>query len=393
MSTLRVLIAAPPMMRGGTERQLIHLAARLAPLNVEAAFVLLAPNGPLEPELIATGTRVIRPIAEANRPLRTWVQAQLIAREIRRWRPQVLHSFLSEPHFAAALGIALAGEGRPLLVHGRRSTNFYAVRRPLAAALERHLHKYCAALIGNSTALARELTAEAGASDKVGVIHNGIPLAEGAAQPSRAEARARLGLPLDVFVMAVVANLFGYKRHADVLSALAKIALQLPTNWRLLLAGRDAGEQARLEAQAQATGLARHVVFLGEVADTAPLHAATDVELLVSVQEGLSNALLEAMAAGVPAIVSDSGGNPDAVIHETTGLIVPTGNINAIAAAILALADDPGMRQRYGAAARERAEHYFSMEVCAQRHAKLWRGLVERGGAPLGTWFGGPSIR
>jgi len=389
---IQVLIAAPPMMRGGTERQLLYLAPRLPALGIDATFVLLAPRGPLEADLLATGARVLKPRTATRRPLRTWQQAQLIAREIERSRPHVIHSFLSEPHFAAALGRTMSSGPRPLLVHGRRSTNFYAAKRPLAGALERHLHKSCVALIGNSSALARELTEESGTPEKVGVIHNGAPIeALDHARPSREAARAGLGLSQSGLVMAVVANLFAYKRHSDVIAALAKIAARLPQDWRLLLAGREEGERASLEAQIADAGLAGNVVFLGDVADTSVVHAAADFEILASVQEGLSNALLEAMAAGVPAIVSDSGGNPDTVADGVTGLVIPTFNVDALSAAILRLADEPETRRRFGEAARARAERCFSMDVCATRHAQLWRGLVEHTGQPLTSWFDRPN--
>lgn len=364
------------MTRGGTERQLVYLASLLPTRGIDATFVVLAPDGPLENELAAAGARIIRPAFTATRPLRTLLQAQLIAREVREWKPQVVHSFLSEPHFAAALAIMLASP-KPALVHSRRSTNFYAERRPIAARLERAMHQRCAALVGNSRAIAQELLEESGTPEKISVIHNGIPVAElDRRRPSRAEARTALALPQDGFVLAVVANLYPYKRHTDVLSALAIIQDRLPAPWCLLLAGRDGGARRALELQARASGLQQHVLFLGEVNDAAAVHAAADVELLVSIQEGLSNAVLEAMAAGVALVVSDSGGNTDLIEHGDNGLVVRTGDPDAVAAALLKLAGDRQLRRNLGSACRERVVRCFSMESCADKHVDLWQGLA-----------------
>jgi glycosyltransferase involved in cell wall biosynthesis len=99
------------------------------------------------------------------------------------------------------------------------------------------------------------------------------------------------------------------------------------------------------------------------------------VGFLSSHQEGFSNTILEAMAAGLPMVVTNVGGNAEAVIDGETGLVVPAHDPPAFAEAIVLIARDPLLRQRYGAAGRKRVESLFLLDACAARYEALYRGL------------------
>jgi glycosyltransferase involved in cell wall biosynthesis len=144
------------------------------------------------------------------------------------------------------------------------------------------------------------------------------------------------------------------------------------------LVGRDEGLKSKLESLADQGGISRHIRFLGEYPDTLALLAAADFGLLTSHEEGFSNAILEGMAAGLPMIVTDVGGNPEAVLDGRTGLVVPPRNVEAIGEAILRLADDPELRAQLGKAARLRVQKEFSMTRCADAHDHLYRSLTDR---------------
>ncbi len=153
----------------------------------------------------------------------------------------------------------------------------------------------------------------------------------------------------------IVARLAATKRHDLLLRALAR--LDGEAAWRLTAAGRGE-EQGRLEALAEELGLSglgvsSRVDWLGEVADPRPLYRAAAAFVLPSDHEGTPNALREAMAFGLPAVVTDGSPGPLALVeHERTGLVVPAGDVEALAATLARLATDADLRTRLGAAAR-----------------------------------------
>ncbi len=370
-----VVVAAPPMRTGGTEQHLLHILPALAARGFDITAVLLLGGGALEAELRATAVNVVAPAAEHRRPLRTLLQAAAIRRAVRASGARVLHAFLSEPYLAAFAAHASLTGRKPALVHGRRSLAFYAGSHPLAGRVERLAHRSAAMLVGNSTAVAAELTAECGAPDKVAIIRNGIPLPGPTTAAERAAARQRFGLGSDELVLALAANLHPYKGHADLIAALALAAPQLPP-WRLLLAGRDGGALAAVEAQIAATGIGERIRLLGEWPGSREPNAAADIGLLVSHTEGFSNALIEGMAAGLPMIATAVGGNLDAIDDGETGLLAPVRDPPALADAIIALARDPARRRVLGDAAAAAAARRFSLAACVDAYAELWRGLA-----------------
>ena len=176
-------------------------------------------------------------------------------------------------------------------------------------------------------------------------------------------------------MLVTVANLIRYKGHSDLFEALDWIKGSLPARWTLLCVGRDDGIGERLRKQAVARGIESNVQFLGERPDIASLLASADIGILCSHEEGFANSILEGMAAGLPMIVTDVGGNAEAVIDGTTGLVVPPHNPKALGAAIVKLALDPELRRRMGRAGRERVEKYFGIDRCVANYARLYAGL------------------
>jgi glycosyltransferase involved in cell wall biosynthesis len=111
------------------------------------------------------------------------------------------------------------------------------------------------------------------------------------------------------------------------------------------------------------------------------LLASADIGFLVSHEEGFSNAVLEAMALGLPMIVTDVGGNAEAVNHHETGIVVPPADRNELARAIVTLAHNASLRSRYGAAGRQRVSADFGVDPMLIEHERLYRVLLEGGSA------------
>ena len=188
------------------------------------------------------------------------------------------------------------------------------------------------------------------------------------------------------FVVTCVARLSPQKRHTDLIDALGRVCSVVP-GARLVLAG-DGPLRGELEARSRRLGLEAHVSFLGPVtrSELPGLFARTDVVALASLWEGLPVALIEALSAGLPIVASDAGGNPELVHHGENGLIVPAGDVEALAGALLQLADDPARRQRMGAASADRFRRgEFERASVVEQHLEVYRLAVElqrKGGWP-----------
>jgi glycosyltransferase involved in cell wall biosynthesis len=135
-----------------------------------------------------------------------------------------------------------------------------------------------------------------------------------------------------------------------------------------------------LEAYAAALGLGQRVVFTGFRRDVPALLSAVSVSVLPSLSEGLSNVVLEAMAAGVPVVATSVGGTPEIVDDGVTGLLVPPRDAGALADAISSLLTDPARRQTIGEAGRRRVEERFSLEAMVLATEQLYERLLREAG-------------
>jgi len=198
-------------------------------------------------------------------------------------------------------------------------------------------------------------------ADKFALIPNGV--APGAFQKDDGAAvRRELGIDAGVPLVATVGRLAAMKGHADLLRAWDLVLRDLP-GAVLLVVGEGEEEQA-LRRQAAGLSPPEAVRFLGFRRDARAVLSAIDVLALTSVRdEGCSNALLEAMALGVPAVVTRCGGLPYVVEDGRTGVVVPVGDAGAIAAALLRLVRDPAGRAAMGAAARKLAESRYNLDA------------------------------
>lgn len=188
---------------------------------------------------------------------------------------------------------------------------------------------------------------------------------------ARGAARHGLGLDDDAVAFCCVARLAAAKCHDDLIAAFADVLVRQPRA-RLFLVG-DGPLQTAVEAQLHTLGLTDAVTLLGLRLDVETILPAFDAGVLASSTEGMSNAILEMMACGLPVVATAVGGNPTLVEHEVTGRLVPTRQPGALAAAMTALAADAVARRRMGNAARARIERDFSLAamVRAFDHAYL----------------------
>jgi glycosyltransferase involved in cell wall biosynthesis len=364
---LRVALAIGSLQVGGTESQLVKLAGGLTARGHEVHVLALGRGGPYEEELRALGvpTRVFgfgglrlrgadgrrspRPLlTELGRLLAVW-------RHLRALRPDVCHAFLFTCYTHVLPLAWLAGV--PVRVNGRRGDPPPAPTGALRRLLDLTARRSSTLYVTNSRALSARLTrVDRVPPNRIKMIENGVEPAREAADPARCPPRG-----------IVVANLIAYKGHADLIEAMA--LLEKPPY--LCLVG-DGPEHGRLAALVRARRLDHVVTLAGGVPDARALLASFQFAVLPSHQEGLPNAVLEAMAAGLPLVATEVGGVPDVVTDGETGLLVPPRDPSALAKAIERLAADPELRAAMGAAGRRVAAR-LSVEECAARHEAAYR--------------------
>jgi len=205
--------------------------------------------------------------------------------------------------------------------------------------------------------------------ERIRTIRNGLDLDQWAAG-DRHKTRAALGATSNEVLVLAVGRLVSVKNHALLLTAFAQARTD-GTHCRLLIAG-DGPLRPELESQIRSMGIDAEVSMLGERRDVPDLLAASDVFVLSSDSEGMSNTIIEAMAAGRPVVATNVGGNPELVVDGETGLLVDRGNGDAMAAAIAALSSDPARRERLGAAGRERACREFGVARMLQDYERMY---------------------
>lgn len=201
------------------------------------------------------------------------------------------------------------------------------------------------------------------------VIYNGIlPLA--CDHEEIAAARRQWRLPDELPVIGTVARLDAVKNQGAILNASRRL-LDQGINHRVLLVG-DGPERKELERQTDELEIREQVCFTGFIEQPAPLLALMDVFLLPSLTEGTSMTLLESMSLGLPAVVTQVGGNPEIVDHDRTGLVIAVDDGPELAKALRSLLQNPARRQQLGSAARQTFDRQFAANIMAERYATLY---------------------
>ncbi|WP_135081551.1 glycosyltransferase [Terasakiella sp. SH-1] len=296
-------------------------------------------------------------------------------------RPNITHFFLPAAYLVGGPLSVLAAN--PIRLMSRRSLNIYQQRRPFFAKIEKKLHSYMHGILGNSKAVIENLNNDEYVSEsKLGLIYNGIEIEPFALQVDQKSIRQSIGLKESDLVFILVANLIPYKGHMDLINALDLIEKDLPENWQVICAGYDNGYRKHLVQRLQELKLEHKVHFLGQRTDIGDLLKSSDIGLLCSHEEGFSNAVLEAMASGLPMVVTNVGGNPDVVENNKNGYIVPAKNPAELAQALLRISKDSNKMKEMGLRGQELIKEKFSIETCVAQYEELYQSMLNNKSLP-----------
>jgi L-malate glycosyltransferase len=361
--TIRLFLMINTFETGGSERQFTVLAQNLSVSKFQLHLGCVRNRGALAgsfpdvPEFPLWGS------------LFGWesLQSRLkLSRCLRAKQVQVAHAF---DFYANLTLIPAACFARvPVVIGSHRQLG--DLMTPAQFRVQAVAFRWCDAVVCNSHAAADRLARAGLAREKLAVIGNALP--DAAFEPAAPALPQRPG----VLRVGMVARMnHHYKNHAGFLHIAAAIHNRMPEA-EFLLVG-DGPLRPELEHQAAVLGLGDRVIFLGDRRDIPAVLAAMDVAVLTSDSESLSNALLEAMAARLPVVAYDVGGNAELVNQERGALVTP-GNETEFAQTILRLLSDADLRGQQGANGRRFAEGNSRLESVLRAYEDLYISLLHR---------------
>lgn len=244
---------------------------------------------------------------------------------------------------------------------------------PAQFAAQRFAFRFCDRVVCNSKAAAESLYKAGVPGAKVAVIPNG--LSDKAFTPAVAAIPKQNG----VLRIGMVARMNdAVKNHPAFLRTAARLRQNFP-GLEFLLVG-DGPLRPSLEKLAAELGLGTSVIFAGERQDIPAMLASMDISILISGSESLSNVILESMAAGVPVVATNVGGNPELIRDGTTGFLFPPQNEDRLVQLITELITNPELRLRFSSAGRAFARANFHMDAVCRRYEQLYLGILAEKG-------------
>ena len=376
---VKVLFVVQDFVVGGAERHLLELWNRIDSERFEIEIACLSLTGGFASDVLAqrwpvhdlgVGRRMYGPRG-ARGLLR-------LIHHVRAFRPDVIHGYL----LSGSLFAALAGRacGVRAVVLAKRNVDAFEPGRRIA--MHRLAHRLSTHVTAVSRAVAESSVALGVPRDRITVIPNGVDTARfgpapggGVAASASEAARRSAAAPL----IGSVGCLAPRKDYGTLLEALALLARR-GREFEVLLVG-DGAERGTLESQARALGLAGRVRFAGERSDVERLLPTMDVFVLSSREEGIPNALLEAMASGRPVVATAVGGTPEIVAAGESGWLVPPASPGPLADALEEALSNPVEAARRGATARRVAVDELDISKMVARHEEFYLRVAGREGS------------
>jgi glycosyltransferase involved in cell wall biosynthesis len=376
-SRVRILKFVNNFFIGGTERQFVHVANGLDRSRFAVNIACLSREGPLVETLKPDMPVYTYPLGGSLFSYRSMLSQFRLLREVRKRQFHIVHTYGWYPNVFAIPASRLAF--RPVIIASIRDAGAYMTPAKIKAL--KFVCNLADCVLANSNAGRTWLVEQGVKEQKVEVIRNGIVV------PPRAERRSgpgllhkEFGIPVGTPICACIGRVVSGKGIEYYLRA-ARILADCGRDVRFVLIGARSVQrnyQSEIEKLTDELNIRDRVIFAGQRQDVTELLREVDIVVHPSLTEGLSNVILESMAAAVPVVATQVGGNPELVEDGRTGLLIPAENAGAIADAICSLLDQPEMARAFGARARQRVIDEFVIDRMLSRTEALYLRLIER---------------
>jgi glycosyltransferase involved in cell wall biosynthesis len=362
---------------GGTETQAVELALRIPAAGYDVTLGCLRARGPLLERLQGSNVvvREFYPKGGMDSPAGLY-QLLRLSWFLRKEHFDVVHTHDLWSNLMGVPAARLAGV--QAIVSSRRDLAHFDWYRGKRRGWLRHIQNLGGAVLANATPIRDALIAEDGfAPEKVRVIHNGVDIQ--GFQKSGSDRFQMFPGAGDGKLIVLVGNMHtDVKGHPWLIAAVPAVVREFPAS-RFVLVG-DGEQRSRFESQVANLGLEKSFLFLGRRADIPKILGCCDIAVLPSRAEGLPNAVLEYMAAGLPVIASQVGGNAELIDDGVTGLLVPPEDSSALSSALLKLLRDPGLARRIADGGHQSTVRHFSFERLVREVDGLYSELLLRSG-------------
>lgn len=379
---MKILYVTDSPTVSGAEHVLLHYLDAWRPPHHQTHVLLRRTNTRLIAQLTQRGVPFTATDRFSDAIIRTTVRpGELlhfsraflgIRREMRALAQHFPYERVHSISYPTSLYVALAvGRSVPHIWHEHNIKRIHGFNRPIY----RWVGERCARVIGPSRAVVDAL-GQAVPAEKLLAVYNGIDLRRFVPDPSvRDETRRSLHLGAHDLGIALSGQLLPYKGHRALIAAAGALKTTLPTaRYFIVGALENPPYEAELRELVRAQGLEERVVFTGWRTDMHAVLQAMDVLVVpTETPEPAALGLMEAMALGQPLIASRTGGTPELVEHERTGLLFEPGNVAQLTAAIARLAQDSGLRASLGRTARAHALATFGLERHLDEMLALYR--------------------
>jgi glycosyltransferase involved in cell wall biosynthesis len=309
--------------------------------------------------------------------MNAFVQQARLARDVRRQAIDIVHTY---SFYGNVFAIPPGRVSAPVVVASIRDRGPYLTA--MQRRVQRHVCRLADCVLVNAEAVKSWLVADGYDGSRIVVIPNGVDLSRFAMPADRAQLRHALGMPATVKLVAVVSRLAALKGIEDFIDAAALVARR-HDDVRFLVVGEPSPINNRayvdgLQSRARDRGLTDRVIFTGLRSDVPALLSAVDVSVMPSLNEALSNVLLESMAAGAAVVATDVGGTAEALVDGNNGVLIPPGNPTVMADAIVRLVDDPAYARELGENARRTIRDRYSLDRMVASTETLYDELLSR---------------
>jgi glycosyltransferase involved in cell wall biosynthesis len=368
---INVLFVIKPVQWSGADRVLLDVADQLNKERYQVIFAIIGLYPDEEAKIPATFPQIRFEMPNLH-GWRQFLFSLQLCWVMFKHNVKIIH--MNSYHPGNYVRLAAYFMRVPIIIDHWHGFNRFNLKRKILCRLYNHLTDLSFVV---SAGVGEYIAQQCGADPaKIRVLYNAVDLAPFENRKPAPQVREELGLPLDQPVVGLVARLdHRAKGHLELIEAMVRLKDRHVFHALLVGGGR---RQEEMQELAASLGLGERVHFLGNRRDVPDLLGAMDFFVLPSHSEGVSLAVLEAMAAGLPVVVSAVGGLPEIVSHEENGLLIPPKDPEALAASLARLLENPDLARSLGQKAREHIEEKYSLEQMGLVVNKAYDDLVKK---------------